>query len=137
MPLQVWLERESMRRRLMVLATVFSRIHADYHAVEAVSSQSLSKRMADAEADYWRAIDAFRNEDFVETKKAASAAFLQLDFAQKMMKSETAERELGEGALFELGGSDDAIDTQRVETALNKLTAELADLLESVRTQSM
>jgi hypothetical protein len=127
-----------MRRRLTVLAVALSGAQADYHGVKSVSSQTLAQRMADAESDYWRAVDAFRNEDFVETKQAASAAFLHLDFARKLMKTETAERELGEGNLFELGyASDDEANTQRVQSALSQLTAELAEMLESARTQSM
>jgi len=134
MSLKDWLVRETIRRRLTLLGLSLSELSADYETVRAVSSKTVADRMKAAGADYWRAVDAFAHDRLTESKRAIAAAFLQVEFVRKLMSAEVAERELGEGVLFEMepaGAGNAAV--QRVQSNLNRLTVEVAALAAEVK----
>ncbi|HEY9871477.1 MAG TPA: hypothetical protein V6D08_20135 [Candidatus Obscuribacterales bacterium] len=60
---QAWFKREGMRRRLATLGIALSRLASQHEAVKSSSSKSVAVRMAQAEGDYWRAIDALAAVD--------------------------------------------------------------------------
>ena len=134
MPLHDWLVRESLRRRLAVLAVALSELSADFEVVRSVSSETVSDRLEQAVNDYWRAVKAFEKDCFVEARQSIAAAFLEVEFVRSLMAVETVERELGEGDLFELSiPLDSKQASARIQSDLKQITVELFNVLETAR----
>lgn len=106
-PFQVWLEKESARRQLVILGRDVARIQLAMARAEGQSSRALTGRVQDLVADYWRAMDEYLAENAADAIRLTSAAFLQVDFITGLLEAESAERELGEGMLFELDEPSD------------------------------
>jgi hypothetical protein len=137
MSFQDWLARESLLRRITVLGIALGQLKSQFAEITAASSKTVIDKLADAESDYWRAVEAFREGHFAETGQAAAAAFLQVEFVHELMNSEVAERELGEGQLFELSDSvDEKHDSDRIKLDLKQITVELSHRLDVLRTGS-
>jgi len=138
MSLQNWLVRESLRRRLAVLAETLSELVADCEAVKLASSKTVAARVQTATEDYWAAVKAFGDDDFEAAGQATTASAIQVDFARKLMRTETAERELGHGRLFELGTTlTEAQQIELLKTNLKQITFELSNVFDAVKGRSL
>jgi hypothetical protein len=132
MSFQDWLTRGALLRRLVVLGTALGQIESRLEELNLPSSKTTRSKLVAAEKDYWRAIDAFREDRLADTRQATSAAFLQLEFLRALVDSEAAESELGQGKFFELSEPPDREqDSQRIKNDLQAITVELSHLLET------
>lgn len=137
MSFQDWLARESLLHRITVLGIALGRLKSQFAEITSGSSKTVMDRIAKAERDYWLAVDALREERIAEARQATMAAFLLVDFVHDLMDSETAERELGAGKLFELSDSlDEKQDSVRIQLDLKQITVELSDRLDALKTTS-
>lgn len=109
-----------------MLGVALSRLAAEFEAVRADSSRTVTRRLEQAKNDYWQAIKALAADRLAEADQSAAAAFLQVEFIRRLLQAEIAERELGEGVMFELDASaDEKSLAERIEFDLQQLSVQL------------
>lgn len=124
-----WSEKQSLRLQLSKLGQSLTALKNAFETVSDLSSKMVAGRINRVSADYWKAVDAYSNEDFEKAGRLVTVGLLEAGFVAKLMEAETTERELGESQFFEYADkSDKKSSLERINDALDLIAIELGML---------